>query len=120
MPNKKDKSEEPGDFAELEGLDELADMPEAPVVGKKETSIKEEPFGAEALSQDVPVKLVAVLGKKTISLNELLQIKQGQVIDLDRPPSEIVDLVANGQLVGRGELVDMDGKLGVRILKMLR
>lgn len=72
------------------------------------------------LSDDVPVKLVCVLGNKKISLKDLLQFKAGKVINLDRAPNEIVDLTANGKLVARGELVDIDGKLGVRIIKLLK
>lgn len=75
---------------------------------------------AVSLSSDVPVKLVAVLGKKQIVLKDLLKMKVGQTIDLDRPPNEFIDLTANGKLVAKGELVEIDGKLGVRIIKMLK
>lgn len=75
---------------------------------------------AVSLSADVPVKLVAVLGKKQIVLKDLLKMKVGQTIDLDRPPNEFVDLTANGKPIAKGELVEIDGKLGVRIIKMVR
>lgn len=67
---------------------------------------------------DVPVHIVAVLAKKTISLKDLFELRLGSVLDLARPPSEYVDLVANGKLIGRGELVELDGKLGVRIINL--
>ena len=79
-----------------------------------------EEMDVSELAPDVPIKLVAVLGKKRMTLNELLKMKKGEVVDLNRPPSEIVDLMANGQMVGQGELVEIDGKLGVRILKLLK
>lgn len=72
------------------------------------------------LAPDVPVSLVAVIGKTTTNVGELIKYRMGQVIDLARPPGETVDIVANGRLIARGELVEMDGKLGVRILKMVR
>jgi len=72
------------------------------------------------MTADVPLQLVAVLGKKTLSMKELLGLKMGQVLDLARPVNEQVDLVAGGKLFARGELVDIDGKLGVRIIKMVR
>lgn len=72
------------------------------------------------ISSDVPVDLVAVLGRKNISLKDLLRFKVGQTLDLERSPNEFVDLVANGKIIARGELVEIDGKLGVRIIKMLR
>lgn len=72
------------------------------------------------LSPDVPVNLVAVIGRTTITLDSLISYRVGEVIDLGRVPGETVDLVANGKLIARGELVEMDGKMGVRILKMVR
>ena len=78
------------------------------------------PEGLAELAPDVPVNLVAVIGKTTTNMGELIEYRMGQVIDLARPPGETVDLVANGRLIARGELVEMDGKLGVRILKMVR
>lgn len=72
------------------------------------------------LSPDVPVNLVAVIGKTTINVGELVRYRVGQVVDLNRPPSETVDVVANGRLIAKGELVEMDGKLGVKIIKMVR
>lgn len=72
------------------------------------------------LSPDVPVNLVAVIGKVTINVAELVKLHIGSVVDLGRSPGETVDLVANGRLIAKGELVDIDGKLGVKIIKMVR
>lgn len=72
------------------------------------------------LSPDVPVNLVAVIGKTTVTVADLIKYRIGKVIDLGRAPGETVDLVANGRLIARGELVDMDGKLGVKIQKMVK
>lgn len=78
-------------------------------------------FGEVAeMSEDLPVKLVAVLGKKNMLLKDLLKMKIGQAIELDRVPNEFVDITANGKLIARGELVEIEGKLGVRIIKMLK
>lgn len=73
---------------------------------------------AVGLTADVPVQLVAVLGKKPATVKEIISLKKGQVIELNRFPNEAVDLVANGKLVAKGELVEIDGKLGVRIIKI--
>lgn len=72
------------------------------------------------MAADVPVQVVAVLGKRTLTMREALELTQGEVIDLGRPPHTVVDLVANGKLIAKGELVEIDGKLGVRIVKMVR
>lgn len=73
-----------------------------------------------ALCPDVPVNLVAVIGKTHTNVGELIKYRIGQVIDLGRAPGETVDLVANGRLIARGELVEMEGKMAVRILKMVK
>lgn len=72
------------------------------------------------LAPDVPVNLVAVIGKTTMSIAEIMKYRIGETIDLGRPPNETVDLVANGKLIARGELVEIDGKLGVKIMKMVK
>lgn len=83
----------------------------APAAGKADRR-------AVGLTADVPVQLVAVMGKKTITIKEILSLKKGQVIELNRFPNEAIDLVANGKLMAKGELVEIDGKLGVRIIKI--
>ncbi len=76
------------------------------------------PSGMAALAEDVPVQVVAVLGKKTVTVGDLISLKKGEVVELNRFPNEAVDLVANGKLMAKGELVEIDGKLGVRIIKI--
>ncbi len=72
------------------------------------------------MSADVPVHLVAVIGRTTVSVKDIMNYQMGQIVDLGRPPGETVDLVASGKLFARGELVDIDGKLGVRIIKLVK
>lgn len=72
------------------------------------------------MTSDVSVNLVAVIGRKTVSVKDVMGYQAGQVVDLGRPPGETVDLVASGKLFARGELVEIDGKLGVRIVKLMR
>ncbi len=75
---------------------------------------------AVALTADLPVQVVAVIGKKTITMQELLAMEPGQLIEFGLPVTEVVDLVANGKLIARGELVEIDSRLGVKIIKMIR
>jgi len=72
------------------------------------------------LSPDVPVNLVAVIGKTSTNVGDVMKYRMGSVIDLKRPPNEMVDLVANGRLIARGELVEMDGNLGVKVIKLVK
>lgn len=72
------------------------------------------------LSPDMTVPLVIVMGRRSFTVKDLLALRIGQVMDLERSPTEPVDLVAAGKVIGKGELVDVDGKLGIRVLKLLK
>lgn len=72
------------------------------------------------LTADVPVQLVAVLGKKSLVLHDLLDVKSGDVLEFSTPLTTTVDLVANGKLFARGELVEIEGTMGVRIVQLLK
>jgi flagellar motor switch protein FliN/FliY len=68
---------------------------------------------------DVPVKVAAVLGKKRVSMAELMSLEAGAVIELDRRVGEPIDLYVNDRLVARGELVLIDGVLGVTMTEIV-
>ena len=72
---------------------------------------------AEPLDLDaIPVRLTFDLGDRTLPLAELRQLQPGAVFDLQRPLSDgPVMIRANGALVGTGELVEVDGRIGVRV-----
>ncbi|HZH56873.1 MAG TPA: type III secretion system cytoplasmic ring protein SctQ [Burkholderiaceae bacterium] len=77
-----------------------------------EDHVSEEPLDLDA----VPVRLSFDLGDRTVSLAELRCLQPGAVFDLQRPLSDgPVMIRANGALVGTGELVDLDGRIGVRV-----
>lgn len=96
---------------------EPAKSPAKPPAAMADAPTKIDPI---AVASDVPVQLIAVLAKKNISMRELMDFHLGSIIDLNRPTSSTVDLVANGRLIARGELVEIDGKLGVRIIKLVK
>ena len=66
------------------------------------------------ISQDVvmrvPVTVQVVLGKLRLPVSELMQLKQGSVLALDRSLGEPVDLVVNGHLVARGQIIVVEDK----------
>ncbi len=99
-----DVGEDAGDFSEEEfSTSAKKEVPSSKIVN---------------MASDVPVQLVAVLAKQTITVKDLVQMKMGQVVEFNRYPNEAIDLVANGRLMAKGELVEVDGKLGLRIIKV--
>jgi flagellar motor switch protein FliM len=75
---------------------------------------------AAGLLDDVTVAMVVELGRVMVSAADVMGLRAGQVIELSRSPGEPVDLVVDGKRIGKGELVEIDGELGVRILSLSR
>jgi hypothetical protein len=72
----------------------------------------------EMLGEDASVELVACAGAVILSVRRVLELAPGQVVSLGRPVGGAVELRVGAQLVARGELVDVDGELGVRVLSV--
>ena len=68
-------------------------------------------------ADSLPIKLTFVAGETEITLNELSSVGPGYVFDLQLAPERHIHIRANGQSIGTGELVEVSGRLGVRILK---
>ena len=72
----------------------------------------------EGLLRDVPAPIVVELGRIRLNTSQVVRLRQGQILRLPRGSNDPVDLVVNGKLFARGELIEVDGELGVRLLKM--
>jgi type III secretion system YscQ/HrcQ family protein len=70
---------------------------------------------APAAVTDVPVTLVVELGRVNLTLGRLADLKPGDLVELGRHSREPVELTSGGRLVARGELVQIDTELGVRV-----
>jgi len=64
---------------------------------------------------DIPVTLSMEIGRSRISIENLLQLAKGSVVELDRMAGEPLDVLVNGTLVARGEVVVVNDKFGVRL-----
>jgi type III secretion system YscQ/HrcQ family protein len=67
-----------------------------------------------------PVEIVAEIGRVTLRGDELLGLERGSVLAFGHRAGAPVDLVVGGRTWARGELVNVDGELGVRITEMVR
>lgn len=68
---------------------------------------------------DVPVKLTAELGNCKMTMQELLDLGLGTVVQLDQPANANVDLFVNQKLVARGEVVVAEDNFGIRIKEII-
>lgn len=71
------------------------------------------------LLADVPVEVSAEIARLRLPLQSLLELARGSVVELDRDVDSPVDLLVNGTLVARGEVVVVDGRLAVRVLSLI-
>ena len=71
---------------------------------------------AETAALDsVPVRLSFDLGEVSLTLAQLRALQPGQTLDLGHPLAGAVRIRANGALVGEGDLVEIDGQIGVSV-----
>ena len=72
-----------------------------------------------AVPDDVQVELSVGLGTTRLRLRQIAELAVGQVIALGRPLAGPYEIRVAGRLMGQGELVDVDGELGVRIVSLI-
>lgn len=72
------------------------------------------------LLEELQVTLTFTSGQVCMRLAELSALSAGHVVQLECPASTQVDVCVNGMRVGRGELVDVDGRLAVEITDIVR
>ena len=70
------------------------------------------------LIKDIPIELTVVMGENQVLLKELINAGKGSMISLKRYAREPVDIMVNDQIVARGEVVVVDGRIGVRIVSI--
>jgi len=84
--------------------------------GESETKISVDAADGRPDFSQLPVLLHVVLGEKELNLAEANALIPGSIIELETREGEPVDLAVNGKRIGKGELVNVDGKLGLKIL----
>jgi hypothetical protein len=72
-----------------------------------------------ALPDDAHLELTVQLGTTHLPLRRIVELAVGEIIPLGRPLAGPYEVRAAGQLVGHGELLDVDGELGVRIVSLI-
>lgn len=68
---------------------------------------------------DVEMGVTAELGRRRMSVRDLLSLTPGAVIELDRAAGSPVDVLVNGTLIARGEVVVIDEEFGIRISEIV-
>jgi flagellar motor switch protein FliN/FliY len=71
------------------------------------------------LLQDVVMEVSAELGRTTMTVRELLSLQPGAVVELDRLAGSPADLLVNGRLIARGEVVVVDEDYALKITELV-
>ncbi len=96
----------------LPSIDQLAaSTPHAPAVNAS-------PPGLDLL-HDVEMEVSAELGRTRMAVRDLLSLAPGAVVELDRAAGSPADLLVNGRLIARGEVVVIDENFGLRITEIV-
>ena len=71
------------------------------------------------LIQDIDVRLTVELGRTQMRLREVLDLGEESVVMLDRLTDEPLDVMVNGKLIAKGEVVAEGNRFGLRILELV-
>jgi len=71
------------------------------------------------LVMDITLSLTVELGRTELSIKDVLELTRGSVVELERVAGEPVDLMANGKLIAKGEVVVIEDNFGLRITSIV-
>lgn len=66
------------------------------------------------------VELLVELGRMSLPTDAAQQLEPGALVTLNEFPGDPVAIYANGRVIGRGEVLVIDGKLGIRLTELYR
>jgi len=68
---------------------------------------------------DIPLDVTVELGRTRMIINKMLQLTQGSVVELDKAAGEPVEIFVNDKLLGKGEVIVVNERFGVRITEII-
>jgi len=71
-----------------------------------------------AMLEDVDVRLSVELGRTNMQLRDVLELTEDSIVTLDRMTHEPLDVLVNGKLIARAEIVSEGGRFGMKIVEM--
>ena len=96
--------------------------PTAEVDANKEASnVKSESSAVNNLRvlENIDVKLTVEVGNTEIKIRDLLRLNEGSVVELDRLAGEPLDILANGTMIAKGEVVMVGERFGIRLTEVV-
>ena len=72
------------------------------------------------LLMDVPLQISVEIGSARRKVRDILEFAQGTIIELERQAGAPVDIVVNGNLIAKGDVVVIDDNFAVRITEIIK
>lgn len=72
------------------------------------------------LIMSVPLEIRVEIGKSKKQIKDILEFTQGTIIELDKQAGALVDIIVNGQLIAKGEVVVVNDNFGVRVAEIVK
>jgi flagellar motor switch protein FliN len=94
----------------------MSDMSEAPKIDSTIARISNSP--QYQLLSNIPVRLSVEVGSTSMRLSEIMDLAEGSVVELDRQADDLLDIMVNGALIARGEVVTVNGRYGIRVVEV--
>ena len=111
--------------AALAEQEEREEAKNTPYAGLGEFEEFSEPMGQKPpytdieMILDIPVQVTAELGRTRMDIRSLLRLAHGSVIELDAMAGEPMDVLVNGTLIARGEVVVVNDRFGIRLTDII-
>jgi len=80
-----------------------------------------EPLSSGELDRllNIEIPIIAVMGEKIMTLNDVLNLTIGSIVQLDKPAEEHLDLMVNNQCIGKGQTVRTGDNFGLQITELI-
>lgn len=86
----------------------------------EEVELSGEQLSNLELIMSVPLEISVEIGKAKRQIKDILEFKQGTIIELDKQAGAYVDIIVNGQLIAKGEVVVVNDNFGVRVVEIVK
>lgn len=86
----------------------------------EDDTLSEEQLSNLELIMTVPLEISVEIGKSKRKIKDILEFSQGTIIELDKQAGALVDIIVNGQLIAKGEVVVVNDNFGVRIAEIIK
>lgn len=97
----------------------MSDMTEAPRIDAFEDGVSRFASNRQfRLLADIPVRMSVEVGSTSLRLAEVMDLAEGSIVELDRQADDLLDIMVNGALIAKGEVVTVNGRYGIRVVEI--